>query len=62
MINLSQLGANSKADETPPMASFSYSQGQGEGEVWKDYSFANLSTSATTYVWEFEGGATSPDM
>ena len=55
-------GANSKADETPPMASFSYSQGQGDGEVWKDYSFANLSTSATTYVWEFEGGATSSDV
>ena len=55
-------GANSKADETPPMSSFSYSQGQGDGEVWKDYSFANLSTSATTYVWEFEGGATSSDV
>jgi len=55
-------GANSKADETPPMASFSYSQGQGEGEVWKDYSFANLSTSATTYLWEFEGGTTSSDV
>ena len=55
-------GANSKADETPPMASFSYSQGQGDGEVWKDNSFANLSTSATTYVWEFEGGATSSDV
>ena len=44
------------------MSSFSYSQGQGDGEVWKDYSFANLSTSATTYVWEFEGGATSSDV
>ena len=55
-------GANSKADETPPMASFSYSQGQGDGEVWKEYTFANLSTSATTYMWEFEGGATSPDV
>jgi PKD repeat protein len=55
-------GANSKADETPPMASFSYSQGQGDGEVWKDYTFANLSTSATTYMWEFEGGATSSEI
>ena len=24
-------GANSQADQTPPMASFSYSQGQGDG-------------------------------
>ncbi|MDC1259303.1 PKD domain-containing protein [Flavobacteriaceae bacterium] len=55
-------GANSKADQTPPMASFSYSQGQGDGEVWKDYTFANLSTSATTYMWEFEGGGTSSDV
>ena len=55
-------GANSKADETPPMASFSYSQGQGDGEVWKDYTFANLSTSATTYMWEFEGGTSSSEI
>jgi len=55
-------GANSKADQTPPMASFSYSQGQGDGEVWKDYSFANLSTSATTYMWIFEDGTTSSEV
>lgn len=55
--------ANSKADKTPPIANFSYSQGQGDdGDEWKDYSFANLSTSATTYLWEFEGGSSSSDV
>ena len=52
---------NSKADETPPTAYFTYAQGQGFEEEWKDYTFANLSTSATDFVWDFGDGNTSTD-
>ncbi len=56
------LGENSIADATPPEASFSFTQGEGTGEEWKDYTFANLSTSATTYSWDFGDGNTSTEI
>lgn len=57
------LGENSIADETPPSANFSYSQGAGTEEgVWKIYSFANASSSATTYEWNFGDGNTSTEI
>ncbi|NOU59728.1 PKD domain-containing protein [Marinifilum caeruleilacunae] len=51
----------SKADETPPSAYFTYAQGQGTEEEWKDYTFSNLSNSATDYAWDFGDGNTSTD-
>lgn len=54
--------ASSIADETPPVANFSYAQGEGLDEEWKDYTFANLSSSATTYAWDFGDGNTSTDV
>lgn len=53
--------ANSKADETAPSAYFTYAQGQGTDEEWKDYTFSNLSNSATDYAWDFGDGNTSTD-
>lgn len=53
--------AGSKPDETPPSALFTYAQGQGTAEEWKDYTFANLSNSATDYTWDFGDGNTSTD-
>ncbi len=53
--------AGSIPDLTPPTALFSATQGEGDGEVWKDYSFSNQSSSATTYTWDFGDGATSTD-
>lgn len=53
--------ANSKADETAPTAYFTYAQGQGTEDEWKDYTFSNLSNSATDYVWDFGDGNTSTD-
>ncbi len=56
------IGANSIADATPPAAQFTYSQAGGEGEdAWKNISFANQSTSATSYSWDFGGGNTSTE-
>ena len=52
------LGENSKKDETPPNALFSYTQGSGPEDQWKTYTFANQSTSATTYAWNFGDGNT----
>jgi len=54
--------AGSIADATPPEADFSFSQGAGPDEEWKDYTFANLSTSATTYSWDFGDGNTSTEV
>jgi PKD repeat protein len=54
--------AGSIADATPPEADFSFTQGQGEGDVWKNYTFANQSTSATTYAWDFGDGNTSTEV
>lgn len=56
------LGENSIPDATPPSASFTYTQGVGPDEEWKDYTFANTSTSATTYMWDFGNGETSTDV
>ncbi|WP_430813968.1 PKD domain-containing protein [Carboxylicivirga sp. RSCT41] len=53
--------ANSKPDETPPSAYFTYAQGQGTAEEWKDYTFSNLSNSATDYSWDFGDGNTSTE-
>ncbi|PTX62240.1 PKD domain-containing protein [Kordia periserrulae] len=56
------LEANSIADATPPEANFTFTQGQGAAEEWKDYTFANLSTSATMYAWNFGDGNTSTEV
>lgn len=56
------LGENSIEDATPPEAAFSFTQGEGAAEEWKDYTFANLSTSATSYAWDFGDGNTSTDI
>ena len=53
------LGANSIADKTPPVAKFSYAQGQGTGDEWMDYTFSNSSSSATTFSWDYGDGNTS---
>ena len=45
-------------DLTPPAADFSYTQNEGN---WKQADFANLSISATDYLWDFGGGNTSTD-
>ena len=54
--------ANSIADQTPPQADFQSAQGVGVAEEWKDYTFSNLSTSATTYLWDFGDGNTSTSV
>ncbi len=51
--------ANSKADENPPSAGFSYSQ--TDPEDFRVVSFANSSSSATRYAWDFGTGDTSTD-
>lgn len=57
------IGSNSIADATPPSAQFAYSQAGGGGEdAWKNIAFANQSTSATTYSWDFGGGNTSTEI
>lgn len=53
------LGSNSISDATPPVANFSFTQGAGPDEEWKDYTFSNLSTSAIDYTWNFGDGNTS---
>ena len=55
------LGENSIADETPPMADFSYSGGVTIDDFLV-FNFANLSTSATTYAWDFGDGNTSTEI
>lgn len=50
------------ADATPPEADFSFSQGSGPDQEWRDYTFANLSSSATTYAWDFGDGNTSTEI
>lgn len=57
------IGAGSIADATPPTAQFTYSQAGGQGDdAWKNISFANQSTSATSYSWDFGGGNTSTEQ
>ncbi|MCF6296898.1 MAG: PKD domain-containing protein [Flavobacteriaceae bacterium] len=50
--------ANSKLDETPPEANFSAAQSEVDFLL---YTFANLSTSSTTYNWDFGDGNTSTE-
>jgi len=54
--------AGSIADATPPKALFTYSQAaSSDDDAWKNISFANQSSSATTYSWDFGGGNTSDE-
>ncbi|WP_299115392.1 PKD domain-containing protein [uncultured Winogradskyella sp.] len=55
------LGENSIEDATPPQANFSFSNGVTVDD-FLEYTFANLSTSATTYAWDFGDGNTSTDL
>lgn len=50
--------ANSIPDETPPSASFSATQNEGD---FMTFDFTNLSASATDYVWDFGDGNSSTD-
>ncbi len=52
--------AESIADATPPSANFAATQ--GAATEWATYTFANLSSSATTYVWNFGDGNTSTSL
>jgi len=56
------IGENSIPDDTPPMATFSSTQGAGPDEEWKNYTFANGSTSATSFLWDFGNGMTSTEV
>lgn len=49
--------SGSIADETPPSANFSYSQ--GDGDDFLIYNFSNQSASAIAYAWDFGDGKTS---
>lgn len=51
-------GIGSIPDETPPEAGFSYSAESGDNLSIK---FSNLSSSATTYSWDFGDGNTSTE-
>lgn len=51
--------ANSQPDQTPPEANFSASQSDVD---FLTYSFPNLSSSATDYVWDFGDGNTSTEI
>ena len=50
------------ADNTPPKAVFSYTQGVGPDEEWKDYTFSNQSESSTTYAWSFGDNGSSTEV
>lgn len=50
--------ANSKEDTTPPAASFSAT----ETEDYLTYTFANSSTSATDYAWDYGDGNSSTNV
>jgi PKD repeat protein len=47
-------------DETPPIAAFTYAQGTTETD-YKVYSFSNISSSSTDYLWDFGDGTTSTE-
>lgn len=49
-------------DLTPPSALFSSTQGIGMSDEWKTFSFANLSSNATDYSWDFGNGSSSTDF
>ncbi|MEM8846350.1 MAG: PKD domain-containing protein [Bacteroidota bacterium] len=50
--------ANSQADETPPTAFFTFTNGV-EVETFNQVSFANQSSNATTFAWDLGDGTTS---
>lgn len=54
--------AGSIPDLTPPSAGFAATQGIGQNDEWKTYTFANLSSNATDYFWDFGNGSTSTDF
>ncbi len=55
--------SGSIADVTPPEAKFTFSQGEGPNDEWKDYTFSNQSLSAITYTWTFgDGNASSTEV
>jgi hypothetical protein len=58
--SLPEIG--SIADLTPPEALFASTQGIGPDDQWKTYSFANLSSNATDYSWDFGNGSRSTDF
>jgi PKD repeat protein len=51
--------ANSIPDLTPPSANFVETQ---TAEDWQTYTFANLSSSATTYAWDFGDGQSATTL
>lgn len=51
--------AGSIADKTPPSANFSASQSDQD---FLEFNFANLSNSATDYMWDFGDGETSTEL
>ncbi|WP_109299103.1 PKD domain-containing protein [Aquimarina sp. AU474] len=51
--------AGSIADETPPVANFTASQNEVD---FLKYNFSNLSTSATTFAWDFGDGNSSTEL
>lgn len=55
------LGENSIPDATPPQANFSATGGVTVDD-FLEFNFANLSTSATMYTWDYGDGNTSNDI
>lgn len=51
--------AGSIADKTPPSANFTASQSD---EDFLEFNFANLSNSATDFMWDFGDGGTSTEL
>lgn len=51
--------ANSKEDTIPPTADFSFASDQMDFTI---VNFTNLSTEASTFLWDFGGGVTSTDV
>ncbi|MEO0526961.1 MAG: PKD domain-containing protein [Bacteroidota bacterium] len=53
--------ADSRADETPPTAFFTFANGV-EIETFTQVSFANQSSNATTFSWDLGDGTTSTEV
>ncbi len=53
--------SNSRADETPPNAFFTFTNGV-EVETFTNVTFANQSSNATTYAWDLGDGTTSTEV
>lgn len=54
-------GEASISDVTPPVASFTFTNGESVDD-FLDFRFANLSTGATTFNWDFGDGTMSTDF